>query len=73
MHLCPRKECKVKKEKKILVACYYSNSYPCNVNCTVVFPGGGHFFGQMGDIQNHILIINNQSSQPASGWPLPLP
>lgn len=72
MHICPRKELTVKK-KKILVACYYSNSYKCNVNCADMLPGGAHFIGQMGDIQKLILIINNQSSQTASGWPLPLP
>lgn len=52
----------------MLVASYYSSSYTCNVNYADVFPGRGHSTGQMGDIQKHVLIINNQSSQPAPVW-----
>lgn len=73
-YLSSKKELKKKKkERRVLVFCYYSNSYTHNVNYTDVFHGGGLFIGQMGGIQKCVLMINNQSSQLVSGWPLPFP
>lgn len=68
-----KKETSSKKKKEVLTACSYSNSCTHNVDYTDVFHCGGHFIGQMGAIQKCVLIINNLSSQPVSGWPLPLP